>query len=366
MLEIASNIVKYRHNCNVTQEELAKFLGVTKASISKWETRQSYPDILLLPKIASYFNVTIDELLGYEPKIDKSQVKSIYEKLAGEFANIEYDEVISHIHELVNTYYSSFMLLNHIVLLIINHYMLAPSDEGRKEVLEWAVRLCEHIIQDCDDMVMSRDAVVMKAVCNLLMGKALDVIDEMKALSESDRMSLRPDVVLVQAYQMAGDIEKADMYSELNVYTHLISLVSDSISLLGIHINDYDYGMVTIKRVRTIVDAYKLGKLNENITLQFYYQAAVFFSTHSKTEEALDYLERYVDGSITFLDKEIVIHGDDYFKKLDGWFRSNISSPVPRSIKVIRDSLLPSIKIPVFACLADNTRYRVLLRKLDF
>ena len=63
-LQFADNLTRLRREKKVTQEELADFIGVTKASVSKWETRQSLPDILILPQLASFFNVTVDELLG--------------------------------------------------------------------------------------------------------------------------------------------------------------------------------------------------------------------------------------------------------------------------------------------------------------
>ena len=55
------NIARLRRERKITQEELADFLGVTKAAVSKWENRQTTPDILLLPQLASFFEVTIDE-----------------------------------------------------------------------------------------------------------------------------------------------------------------------------------------------------------------------------------------------------------------------------------------------------------------
>ena len=39
----------------ITQEELADFLGVTKASISKWENAQSTPDLMLLLQLSAFF-----------------------------------------------------------------------------------------------------------------------------------------------------------------------------------------------------------------------------------------------------------------------------------------------------------------------
>lgn len=41
----------------ITQEQLADYMGVSKASVSKWETGQSYPDIVILPKMAAYFKL---------------------------------------------------------------------------------------------------------------------------------------------------------------------------------------------------------------------------------------------------------------------------------------------------------------------
>ena len=67
-LKLSGNLIYLRKKRGVTQAELASFLGVTKASVSKWETGQSLPDVLILPRLAAYFDVTIDELMGY-PRI---------------------------------------------------------------------------------------------------------------------------------------------------------------------------------------------------------------------------------------------------------------------------------------------------------
>ena len=54
-----------RRERDLTQEELAGMLGVTKAAVSKWETAESYPDVTMLPQIAQLFHITMDELFGY-------------------------------------------------------------------------------------------------------------------------------------------------------------------------------------------------------------------------------------------------------------------------------------------------------------
>lgn len=63
-IKIQEQIAFLRKQKGITQEELAKFLGVTNQAVSKWESGQCCPDIQLLPDIAKLFEVTVDELLG--------------------------------------------------------------------------------------------------------------------------------------------------------------------------------------------------------------------------------------------------------------------------------------------------------------
>lgn len=64
-LNIGEKIRSKRRERNLTQEELANILGITKAAVSKWENEESYPDITMLPQIAQLFHITMDELFDY-------------------------------------------------------------------------------------------------------------------------------------------------------------------------------------------------------------------------------------------------------------------------------------------------------------
>ncbi len=54
-INIAKTIIEKRKKKGVTQDQLAEYIGVSKSSVSKWETGQSYPDITFLPMLASFF-----------------------------------------------------------------------------------------------------------------------------------------------------------------------------------------------------------------------------------------------------------------------------------------------------------------------
>ena len=64
---LAHTVRKYRKENDLTQKEMAEALGVTFQTVSKWERGEMYPDIMLLPKIAALFGVSVDTLLGYFP-----------------------------------------------------------------------------------------------------------------------------------------------------------------------------------------------------------------------------------------------------------------------------------------------------------
>lgn len=65
-INIGNKIRELRHKNNKTQEALADALGVTCQAVSRWESNKSYPDMEMIPSIANYFKITIDELFGYE------------------------------------------------------------------------------------------------------------------------------------------------------------------------------------------------------------------------------------------------------------------------------------------------------------
>ena len=70
-LTIGEKIKELRLRDGRRQEDLALALGVTNQAVSRWEKDGSYPDMEMIPAIANYFGVTIDQLFGYENDREK-------------------------------------------------------------------------------------------------------------------------------------------------------------------------------------------------------------------------------------------------------------------------------------------------------
>ena len=64
MTSIGKNIKEKRKALNITQEELAEKLNVTRQAVSNWENGKTEPDIGTLTKMAQIFDISIDELVG--------------------------------------------------------------------------------------------------------------------------------------------------------------------------------------------------------------------------------------------------------------------------------------------------------------
>lgn len=86
-LKLNSQIAYYRKKMNITQEELATVLGVTNQAVSKWESGICCPDIGLLPDIAEYFSITVDELMGISRERQIPDIKSIAAEIKELFAS---------------------------------------------------------------------------------------------------------------------------------------------------------------------------------------------------------------------------------------------------------------------------------------
>ena len=77
-MNIGNIIRSLRTEKGVKQEELASYLGVSYQAVSKWETGASVPDIALLPEIAVYFGITIDELFQIPNDSEFERIENMF------------------------------------------------------------------------------------------------------------------------------------------------------------------------------------------------------------------------------------------------------------------------------------------------
>lgn len=90
-MTVSEKIYTLRTQLGLSQEELAEKLGVSRQSVSKWETGQSVPDLEKIIKLADLFGVSVDELVREEerPQPPQPETQVVYIKTRGEWTAVQ-------------------------------------------------------------------------------------------------------------------------------------------------------------------------------------------------------------------------------------------------------------------------------------
>lgn len=154
-INIGDNLKQLRKERSITQENLAQFLGVSFQAISKWERNEGYPDITLLPSIANFFDITLDELVGMEQIKNNQKIQDLKEILEVNSIEGKISKNILLLREALKTYPNNFELMHQLA-----HYLgfVQTDDETEKENLAEGIEICERILEFCLDPILCNKA----------------------------------------------------------------------------------------------------------------------------------------------------------------------------------------------------------------
>lgn len=365
-INIGKIISRERKSRGITQEDLADFVGVSKAAVSKWEKGMSYPDVTLLPQLAAYFNISIDDLMNYSPQMTTADIRKLYRELSDEFADEEFDVVFKRIDETVKKYYSCFPLLMQMSLLLLNHCNLAGTPDKTSEVIKYIADMCRRIMAESDDLKLSRQAGSVLAMTYMMEKRFSDVVDLLSddvsdPLSADSRTSY-----LARAYTALGKNEKAKEALQGEIYTDLICFINDIDMLICIPGEDEKRVDEYIRWADGMIDLFKIRSLNFNSVLIHLLTTAVYLAGKGDAEDALKRLDTYTDICCD-IKWPISLHGNEYFDTLDKMIQSlDLSGDAPRGEKLVKDSMADSVIMnPAFSGMAGMKEFEDITVRLS-
>lgn len=77
-MKLGNNLFQARKKVGLSQEAVAEKLGVSRQTVSKWETDETVPDIYQAKKLAKLYNLTLDELIEFD--IDVKEIEEVIKK----------------------------------------------------------------------------------------------------------------------------------------------------------------------------------------------------------------------------------------------------------------------------------------------
>ena len=178
-MTIGANIKRLRTAKNITQEQLSVAMNVTCAAVSKWERGETYPDITLLQPLAYFFEVTLDELMGYDQKkvqADIDETIALYRKHWKDSKGREI--IVKAYHDYPNDY-----RIMHYYMWNIGGDMADNNPTVLIEHKEEFLSICEKILDGCTEDALRLNAWNMRAKILHADGRSTpDISDKVRGL----------------------------------------------------------------------------------------------------------------------------------------------------------------------------------------
>ncbi|WP_125764134.1 helix-turn-helix domain-containing protein [Companilactobacillus hulinensis] len=365
-LNMGTIISSKRKDKQITQQQLADFMGVSKASVSKWETGQSFPDITLLPLLAGYFNISIDELMNYSNDLSTEQIRKIYTSISNEFDTKAPEEVWNSIEDVIHRYYSCAPLILEMGQLLINHGDLLPGNSREskmKKYLGKAQELFTHVLEISNDPVILDKATDYSAYCSLMLQKPEEVLS---ILGEYMPEYYPTESLIAWAYQLKGDKDRAISTIQSSLFQYVVVLMSQINNYLQLLIDQPNKFNETYLRGQTLIKSFSLKELNPTVVVNFLNSAAMGFAQMNDSDEVMDCLDEYVDllGRMQF---PLSLHGDSYFDQIYGWLnQTDLGHSLPRDENQIKTDFVTIVTDnPFFKQYQNDDRFKEILNQLN-
>lgn len=337
-MQVGEVIRKYRKSKNMTQEEMARRLGVTAPAVNKWEHGNSLPDITLLMPIARLLGISTDELLSYQQELTAEEIGEILKKATAMLEEMPYQDAFAWAKEKLEQY---------------------PNCESL--ILQMAVLLdAERTIQEIPDPE------TYDAYINACYGRVLQSKDEKIRNSAAD--SLFHFYMKKREYEKAGEYlnyfseqdparkeKEAQLYSETGqveeaykTYEHLlfseyqrVNGIFHGMYLLALKQEDLKMAHLLVDKQVELVKCFEMGK---------YYEAAsqLELATIEKEEDRVIALMKEMLAGVSLINSfyESPLYRHMEFKK-----------PGEKFFEELRKNLLK--------CFQDEETYGFLKSRLE-
>lgn len=147
-LKVSENIKRYRKEMGLTQEELSEAMGVTIGAVSKWEKGSNIPDITTLMELANLFNISMDELLGYDKS--SKNIDALDKQMDDLCNRHNFSEAVAVANNALARYPHTFKILFRCARMYFYKYIEEDNEKDRESALELMNRSMEYLSQNTD------------------------------------------------------------------------------------------------------------------------------------------------------------------------------------------------------------------------
>ena len=253
-------IRKYRKNKDMTQEEMAKRLGVTAPAVNKWENGNALPDITLLAPIARLLGITTDILLSFRDELTGDELRAIIYELDSMLKEKPYGEVFLWAKKKLEEYPNCEELILQIAI-VLDAQRIVQDLAGEKEYDDYICSLYARMLESDDEAIRSRAA---DALFGFYMRKEkYEKAEEyLKYFSIQNPERKRKQAWIYSKTNRTAEAYKA--YEELLFsFYQMASGALHGIYMLALEQGDMERAHMLVKKQEEMARCFEMSKYNE-------------------------------------------------------------------------------------------------------
>ncbi|WP_180272658.1 helix-turn-helix domain-containing protein [Konateibacter massiliensis] len=345
-MDLGRKIYELRKINKLTQEQLAKALGVSTPAVSKWETGTSMPDIALLAPLARMLHTNLDDLLSFQEHLSEAEL----DKIMTEMTNTACANGLNAAIELGEQYLREYPNSEELKLRVaMSPSMLAyaadkeyrQDDEKYRELIERYTYMLEELLHSADDTIRMA---AIGAVAGRYMGSGR--FEEAEAILKripTNEFDARH--IYSALYLMKGDLEQSLVYAQKNMLKDIQNCIVDIRAQHSVYIKNKEYD----KAIRCAEDYYTITKISG---LYMMYASDLLVDTYLAMNEP----EKAEEHFLNLID-EMKHYGHNYE---NSFYFSEIASQLKVAVIVDGSEVSDAIRESLLNVVLKDERYAVL------
>ena len=259
-MNIGNKIRELRKRKGLTQEQLASSINISFQAISKWENNIALPDITMMPILATFFGISMDELFDFNLKEAEEDIEKIVDE-AYKYRETDYKKGRQILEEGLKKYPNNEILLNNLLYVLncrenpdetikVASYLTEHTKE--MDIKYDALRFLSYALKEKGDIEGARKALEqipeiyftkLSELAFLLTGKEkFEAADKQKWISFENLIQMMWKIA--ECYEADGETEKA--IEEARTALKMIELLGN----LGCFNNYVKFFNKQIQRIR--------------------------------------------------------------------------------------------------------------------
>lgn len=293
--DLGEKLKSLRKKRDLTQEQLAEYLGVSFQAISKWETNAAMPDISMFPILANFYGVTTDELLG----VDTSKIN---------------EKINAYLKEADNLYKA--WKLKEMVEVARKACVEFPGNDNIFYYLAWSLGQAQNVIRTKSENLNEAIKIAERILCDStdtdMRLKTTSLLAYLYHWNGNDEKSYEYANQLPRLAQTSGYLigrlglkkgKEKTQYAKSLIYQYYEAMIENIKVLCDFNFSESESVLSPEKRIELLKQMIQIQEivfgrelLFQNFTaMQCCYTIAALYLIVDKFDEALRYLEKALD-----------------------------------------------------------------------